>query len=332
MRKATPTTNQQQHGMTLIETMVAMTISSVLILGSIQMYAQARSNYRTVESVARMQENLRFSVDIIDDDVRLAGFWGGLGGASADLRNGAGVTITCGGADVTAWVMDTGNPVANQVTPIEGLRRESDLPLNCRGEYARDNSDVLIVRRAKTVPKLAAESDVVQIQSNGKIGAFFDDNTAPDTATENGQIFDVSFSAYYISDRSKYDANLPSLRRLSLVGNRIEDQEIIPGVENLQVQFGIDAPPISDTPQIEMYVDGDDDRIDDGVIVSTRLWLLVRSERNEIGQGYEDTAGPYQTPDLTGLQVGPTIDPVDYPPTFRRQALSKTIVLRNLAD
>jgi len=333
MHRTTQTKHNRQHGLTLIETMVAMAISSVLILGSIQMYTQARSNYRTMESVARMQENLRFSVDILDDDVRLAGFWGKAGSANAELRNADAVAITCNGVDVTDFVMDTEVPNDNRVTPIEGLQQITDLPAGCRGSNPRDNSDILIVRHATANQNTVAQLDVVQIQSNGSLGTFFDDGVAPPTdVTVNSQVFDVSFNAYYVSNTSKYDASLPSLRRLSLVGNRIEDQEIIPGVENLQVQLGIDTTPSLSNPQIEMYVDGDDPRIDAGIIVSSRLWLLVRSETNEAGQGYEDTKGPYQTPDASGLQVGPSIDADDYPATYRRTALSRTIVLRNLAE
>jgi hypothetical protein len=118
---------------------------------------------------------------------------------------------------------------------------------------------------------------------------------------------------------------------LSLVGNRIEDQEIIPGVENLQVQFGIDIAPVDG--QIDMYVNGDDPRIDTGSIISTRLWLLVRSEQNEAGQGYTDTRGPYVTPDAGIGAIDPLDnDSVEYPPTYRRMALSRTIVLRNLMN
>jgi len=333
--RATQTTHNRQYGLTLIETMVAMTISSVLILGSIQMYTQARSNYRTMESVARMQENLRFSVDILDDDVRLAGFWGKAGSANAELLNGDTVTITCDGVDVTDFVMNTEVPNDNRVTPIEGLQQFDDLPDGCQGTKPRDNSDVLIVRHAVVAedPPVGAQPNVVQVQSNSSLGTFFDDGVAPTAdATINNQIFDVSFNAYYVSDESKYDENLPSLRRLSLVGNRIEDQEIIPGVENLQVQLGIDTTGSLDDPQIEMYVDGDDPRIGTGTIVSARLWLLVRSETNEAGLGYEDTKGPYKTPDASDLEVGPSIDADDYPPTYRRTALSRTIVLHNLAD
>jgi len=314
----------RQHGMTLIETMVAMTISSVLILGSIQMYAQSRSSYRTAESVARMQENLRFSIDILDEDVRLAGYWGKTNSTTGNLLFRDQVVVMCKGNDVTPWVMDTLNPVPNTVDAISTLQQ---VPDECPATNPRDNSDVLIVRHAAANQNAVAQNGIVQIQSNGSLGAFFDGDIPPADASENGAIFDVSFNAYYVSNESKYDANLPSLRRLSLVGNRIEDQEIIPGVENLQVQFGINQ---TGGSEITMYVDGDDVQSSDTVI-SVRLWLMVRSEQNEAGQGYVDNKGPYQIPG-SAVEIGPTIDADDYPPTFRRMALSRTIVLRNFAN
>jgi len=234
--------------------------------------------------------------------------------------------VTCQGNDVSAWVMAT-------TTPIVALQDASILEdLNCSGTEPRDNSDVLIVRHAKNDQNTNPKNDVVQIRSNSRRGAFFDKDTDPgSTVMEHDQVFDVSFSAYYISNESKYDDSLPSLRRLSLKGNSIEDQEIIPGVENLQVQFGIDIAPIDG--QIDMYVNGDDPRINSGAIISARLWLLVRSEKNEAGQGYTDNRGPYVTPDAGIDPIDPLgEDAADYPPTYRRMALNKTIVLRNLMN
>ena len=62
-----------QRGMTLIETMVAMTISTFLIAGSIGIYIQTRSSYKTADSVARMQETANFALDTLEEDIRLAG-------------------------------------------------------------------------------------------------------------------------------------------------------------------------------------------------------------------------------------------------------------------
>lgn len=314
--------------MTLIETMVAMAISSVLILGSIQMYTQARSTYRTTESIARMQENLRFSIDILDEDVRMAGFWGKTDSATGQLLLRDQVVVTCEGNDVTNWVMNLGNPVPNTVSPIAAFQTVgAGLDNNCPGINPRVNSDVLIVRHAAADQNVNPTAGVVQIQSNGSIGAFFDHGlpVPPEGSDGNPQIFDVAFNAYYVSNESKYDTSLPSLRRKSLVGNQIIDQEIIPGVENLQVRFGIDR---NDDGQIDRYVNGEDPLINSSAVISTRLWLLVRSEQNEVGVGYVDNR-TYPTPDVNVLPIDPQNDAANYPPTFRRMALSRTIVLRN---
>lgn len=310
--------------MTLIESMVAMTISSVLILGSIQMYSQARSNYRTTESVARMQENLRFSIDILDEDVRLAGYWGKTSSSSGILTGRDDVIVTCDGENVTDWVLNRGQDRVESISSLQNADDLDDLH-GCPGTNTRPDSDVLIVRHASAEQDVDTRQDVVQIQSNSKNGQFFDNGIEP--GIEDGDTFDVAFSAYYVSNESKYDENLPSLRRLSLEGNNIQDQEIIPGVENLQVQFGID---LTDDGQIDRYVNGDDPLLDTGAIKNARLWLLVRSEQNESGQGYEDNKGPYFPPDANIDEIDPLDEDAElYPPTYRRMALSRTIVLRN---
>ncbi|MDH3977325.1 MAG: PilW family protein [Gammaproteobacteria bacterium] len=307
-----------QTGMTLIETMVAMAISSFLILGSFQVYTQARSTYRTAESLARLQENLRFSTEIIDEDIKLAGFWGQTT-TSANLQGQSNVVVTCDGDNVTDWTIGSDR---QNIEPIEALEDAGDLP--CPTSLARTNSDVLILRHAESEQNVFATAGKVQVKSNGSAGEFFVDGAEPATASPDGQIFDVAFNAYYISNESKYDANVPSLKRLSLSGDRIVDQEIVPGVENMQIQFGVDT---DGDNSIDMYIDSDDPRTATGKVLSVRLWLLVRSEKNEIAQGFKDER-IYITPDSDGLTINPATDD-GYPQTYRRTALSKTILLRN---
>ena len=317
---------EHQAGMTLIESMVAMTISAVLIVGSISMYSQARNNYRTTESIARMQENLRFSIDILDEDVRLAGFWGKAAGAS--FHDGiSDVSITCAGNQARGWVLRNND---SRVTAIQALQDVNEVPADCRGADwdPRANSDVLIVRRASTFETEPANG-VIQLQSSFGSVSFFDDNADPGnpamTEKIESQVNDLEFSAYYVSNTSKYDAELPSLRRLTLVGNRIEDNELIPGVENLQIQFGIDS---NGDGLVDMTVNGDE--VNGRPIISAKLWMLVRAETNEAGQGYQDNKGPYIPPDESVAQIDPLGDDADtYPPTFRRMAMSRSIVLRN---
>ena len=313
--------------MTLIESMVAMTISSVLIIGSISMYTQARSNYRTTESVARMQENLRFSIDILDEDIRLAGYWG-RASSNGKFSGIEDVLVTCRGVDVRDWALRT--DINGRLEGIAALQSGNLLAdEGCSGTAARDNSDVLIVRRAATATNSEAVNGAVQLQSTFTGMSFFDMINDPGNSNrEDSQFHNFEFSAYYISNQSRYDEDLPSLRRLTLEGTQIEDRELIPGIENLQVQFGIDTNPGDGIERVDRYVNGDE--VNNQTIISVRLWMLVRAEQDEAGQGYTDTRGPYIPPDTTEAAISPQgADADDYPPTSRRMALSRTIELRN---
>lgn len=64
------------RGVSLIELMIAMAISCVIIAGTLALYAQARNAYRVNERVARLQEQGRFALAVIEPDVELAGYYG----------------------------------------------------------------------------------------------------------------------------------------------------------------------------------------------------------------------------------------------------------------
>src|SRR6201988_606678 len=69
----------QKHlsrGVSLIELMVALTIGSLLIIGAVPVYTQNRTTYRLNETVARMPENARYALSMIEPDIRLANHWG----------------------------------------------------------------------------------------------------------------------------------------------------------------------------------------------------------------------------------------------------------------
>ncbi|WP_126457345.1 PilW family protein [Sulfuriflexus mobilis] len=67
-------TANRQHGLSLIELMVAVTISLILLSGVIQMFISSKQSYSSAESLSRMQENARYSMDALSKDLRSAGF------------------------------------------------------------------------------------------------------------------------------------------------------------------------------------------------------------------------------------------------------------------
>lgn len=308
-------------GFTLIELMVAMLIGTFLVLGAITVFSQSRTNYRVSETMARLQENGRFALDLLEPEIRLVKNWG-RNNEPALITVDPDIDVFCGnGDDVTAWTFNLAAGVA--ATDDNPASPNPNVPCPVLSEI-RGDTDVLVLRHASGQPT-ALTAGLIQLQSNRVSGMLFNDGNLPaGYLVSNSTTHDLVVDAYYIDDGSSLGDDIPSLRRQSLAGGVIQDQEIIPGVENLQVQFGVDT---DADGNVDRYVDSDHDLVTpgsgsfvaDAEIVAVRLWLLLRAERPE--NGHTDT-GPYTPIDADLADVTPN-------DAFRRLVVSKTVFLRN---
>src|ERR1043166_2443404 len=73
----------RQRGLSLIELLVAIAIGAVLIFGATQAYVDSRNAYTVNESVARLQENARYAMSVLEPDLRMSNYWGLQKGAEA---------------------------------------------------------------------------------------------------------------------------------------------------------------------------------------------------------------------------------------------------------
>ena len=318
-----------QRGMTLIELMVALAIGSFLIAGAVTVYVQSRTTYRTNENVARMQENARFAMETMAPDIRMAGHWG-LVNKGVLVSGGQNLVVQCDGNDVADWALDV-------ELPLETLGNEYDLPCAAFDGQPRNESDVLVIRRA-TGGGRDSRSGTIQVQSTLSGAVLFGDGNEPITAVAPGDAppttRDVLVHAYYIAENSSsLGAGVPSLRRHTLVRTpaanvgRLDDQEIIPGIEDMQIQLGVDT---NGDGAIERYVDAGSDIVNPDAggflpgarVLAVRVWLLVRGDYPETG--FEDTR-VYPRPDGT---LGP-FQPQGENRAYRRVAVSRTILVRN---
>lgn len=74
MKIATRNPTAGQRGFSLVEIMVALTISLILMAGVIQIFLSSRASYRLQNGMARLQENGRFAMDFLSRDIGNAGF------------------------------------------------------------------------------------------------------------------------------------------------------------------------------------------------------------------------------------------------------------------
>lgn len=68
--------NIKQQGLSLIELMVAILISSILIIGVTELFSRTSASDRANTELARMQESGRLALEIIGQDARRAGYQG----------------------------------------------------------------------------------------------------------------------------------------------------------------------------------------------------------------------------------------------------------------
>lgn len=65
-----------QHGLTLVELMIAMVIGLLLVAGIGQIFVSTQKTHRITEEQSRLQENARFALHFITKDVRESGYTG----------------------------------------------------------------------------------------------------------------------------------------------------------------------------------------------------------------------------------------------------------------
>lgn len=326
MTYSVPRLLHRQTGLTMIELMVALAIGSFLMIGAVQIYTQSRQAFVVNESIARVQETAQFAMDTIEADLRMASNWG---------RNSRALDIEgrsiIGDSDPTGlnpfadcgveWVLDLAKPVDGN---------NNGYGLDCAPKAgvgtAQANSDVITVRRA-TVAPVPLDAGRIQIQSTLVQGKLFKDGAVPplysaaDSATHN-----LIVNSYYVAQASELIPGVPTLRRktLSMAGGAAfpDDQEIAPGVENIQIQLGVD---VDEDNTVDRYVNPGDPIYDPTAagyilgarIITARVWMVVRSVTRE--PGVQDTTD-YRPGDVT---LGTISD------NYRRMQVSKTILLRN---
>ena len=361
-------------GLTLVELLVAMTIGLVLIIGATQVYVDSHAAYAVNETTARLQENARYALSVLEPDIRMSGYWGltnvsdGITGIAqptdAQSALGAPAASTCG----VNFPLLLG-------FPVQGTN-DSYAATCAANSAAMPNADTITVRRASTITvPPATASGPLRICSTRTSGLLVTDISGAFCQDVNAQINNLIVNLYYV-DQSSSQAGVPSLRRKALNGAAactapvsaapcFQDDEIVPGVEDLQVQYGVDLsggfpPPsgaASDTSgAASEYLNAGAALTNllnpppaipattPAQIVAVRIWLLVRTDAPEAGftddriYEYGDRlAANGTTGDLTNLADSTKA----YQPSlstdnsftgvkhYRRLLVSKTIQIRN---
>jgi type IV pilus assembly protein PilW len=335
---------QAARGFSLLEILMAMALGLFLVAAFLAVLQRCRDQFAANESLARLQDSARHVLSVLAADLEHAGFYGFThtprvrvvrGGAvlaaESALRQPDGANPVAAVGALPAGTHDCGiNFALDLELPVQGSDNSfapgagaRDCAPTAAAGGARAGSDTLTVRHAslKSVPPHAGRLQLFtrRLDAFGFLDLFFD-GQAPGPRDADNEVRDLEVRTYYIANNSVGRPGWPALRVKALTEAagtaQFRDEEVLPGVEDLQVQFGL-----SDNGLVR-YVAPDLATLRGRQIVAVRVWLRIRADVTE--SGFFDG----RSLDYAGVSYVPA--PAEA--TQRRLLVEHTIALRNLRD
>jgi type IV pilus assembly protein PilW len=139
-----------QSGFTVVELMVAATISLILLAGLLQVFLGNKESYKLQEASSNVQENGRFGMQFLVKDIRMVGFMGCTNTNTVNLVNNV---------DLTKATTDVNNTVGqfDGTNAIIGYNYDGTFPadVTALGLTSADvvqGTDILYLQRAEGCP------------------------------------------------------------------------------------------------------------------------------------------------------------------------------------
>ncbi len=285
---------RKQVGTSLVELLIGLVLGLFLIGGAVQIFIVTKNSYRFNDALSRVQENGRFSLEMMSRDLRMTGFLGCASFSSANIND---AIINPAGADYGVLLHDF-STLLSGTNNTENGGTSDRLIL----KSAVDETYLLSSAATSTTADFAidkgngiTQSDIVAVGDCERIDIFQVTNSDADTSgvikraigttapgnLTNGvskvygtdaQIAPVSVIQYFIMIGSVGEPSL--FRRVGSL-----DEELLSGVEDMQILYGEDTD--SDgTPN--RFVEASVVTLNMDDVLSVRVSLLMRSSEDNV--------------------------------------------------
>lgn len=303
-----------QRGFSLVELLVAMVIGIVILLAASEVMVSNSRTRGEVERTGRQIENGVFALQLLEDDISNAGFWG-----EANVAAGATAPPLCPLSEA-----DLGDAMGYPVRSAEADDLVADA--ECEDAPVKADSRVIALRRASTCALGTLNCQLVnqalpyvQVPACVTGANMGEVQLATGTASLTGQQIDCATPApiYRYISRIYYVTSDDELARMDMeAGGYVASGALVEGVEALHFSYGIDD---NGDGRVDAYINNP--AANEGDIAAVRLWLVARNLAAT--PGYIDD----RTYSLGGVEH-------EVPEAFadhKRQVYSTTITLRNVA-
>jgi type IV pilus assembly protein PilW len=239
------------RGATLVELMVALVLSAIVLLALTVVFAGGSENRKETERANRQIENGAYAIRLLNDDVRLAGYYGEFDPTPLTLP-------------ALPGLCERDLPVLRALlrVPIQGLNEVStDQNCGTKTLTVLSGNDILVVRRVATCksgptadadcdttgPLFQAASCETTLLSTTPTDAFkLEAGSGSMTLTKKDCATPADYRGYrthvyFVSPNDKAGDGIPTLKRAELVDADYNVVSLVSGVEQFQVEYGLDT-------------------------------------------------------------------------------------------
>jgi type IV pilus assembly protein PilW len=317
------------QGLSLVELLVSMLLGLILSGGIVTAYLGAKRDYYYEEQTARMQENGRYAMRLLSRELTMAGFFGGV--PVPDDISPVPVGVDCSDRP---WVLDGTYPLelvndyAGQSVPLS----LHSTPLTCLDSAAIAlNTDLIAIKRTAAEASLRRGIPAAGLTASTIASWYLRLTSGEHPEWEKLRPIDLlagkqteSSLSYWeaiarvffirrYSDSGSVEDDVPSLCMETMAGDAMTSRCLVEGVENMQLEFGIDTDADGVPNQYKSAPTGEEMQH----AIAAKIHLLLRSISKISGHKDDKT-----------YTLGQKILAAKHDPYLRR-VFSATVLLRN---
>ena len=314
------TKNLTNKGFTLVELLVAMTISLVVMGAITSTFKSQQDSYIVQTQISSMQQNLRAAMYMLTRDIQMAGYytnfdshtytmnWDDLDGDNETIRP---LIHACDNIDDS----NGGDGIKDKTDLVVIIKAAESRQLTST-EQASGNTVPASLRQLPNVDNLVSSKCAMLVKHDLSTADFFqvqDDSgdmtltiSLDNTYSQDDWIFRVDVIVYYVDD----DLSHPCLLRKNLGSNETA-QVVAENIDNLQLQYLLNDDSLVNDPDNPPTTSGSDVR-------AVKVFLLARTAN--IIRNYTD-------PNTYNMGNNPIPNPND---GYRRKLLTSIIKTRNI--
>ncbi len=247
----------RQRGLSVVELMVGLTVGMLLVAGLALMFGNATRSSVELEKTVRHIENGRQAMDLLSEDLALAGFYGTMPATTYATDT---TLNPCANGTVVATALTTMASLSPPVAPfpVEGVfpgqTTYGGTVLSCLANR-KPGTPALILRRLDTATTAVGSvaANVAYVQTSHSAA----DNFYSYRASASGSGFTLRNGAgainpvrrfitraYYIatcSDCSGAGDGIPTLTRMEVVGTQVVVSPLAEGIDQVGFDYGFDT-------------------------------------------------------------------------------------------